>query len=356
MDKIKQSLQNLDCDLIDRGNYYHVKAKYRDGDNPTALKVYKNSGVWKDFVEGTNYLPFELLVSKILGTKDKNVLKKYCNESHINFSSKSYKQEIETIKIYDPKILKNLDKDYTFYNKKNISNSTLEKYRCGVGSKNNFKNFMVFPVFNKFGKIHGFSGRNLRFNKDNPKSLKWMHTKDVVNFVYPCFLHEDFINSIIKTKTVYLIESIGDSLALSENRVYNHLVCFTTFINSKPLCFLASLNLERMVFSFNNDTESSKNWGLINSLKNIIRASEIFPIEKLFLKLPTKGDFGDMQQNGESITKWHNQDLDELENKQKILDLLTKRDIKDSLQIKKEDYSRIVNKIKERIFDLQNDF
>lgn len=351
VDKIKQSLINLNCDVLDRGSYYHVKAKYREGDNPTALRVYKNSGVWKDFVEGSQYFPFEVLVSRILNTKDENVIKKYLSDDNISVTKNDYRKEIETKKIYDEKILKKLEKNYSFYNKKNISDNTLKIYKCGVGKENNFKNFFVFPIFNKFGKIHGFSGRNILYNPKNEKSLKWMHTKDVINFIYPYFLNDRFSDSTRENKEIYLIESIGDSLALSENRIYNHLVCFTTFINSKPLCFLSALNLEKIIFSFNNDSESSKNWGLINSVKNLIRASEVIPIEKLFIKQPEFGDFGDMQEQKASFSEWKNKKITQKENKEYILLLLTNKKFLSSLQLSKKNLETTKQKIRNIIDD-----
>ena len=47
-DKIKQVLEDLGYKLIDRGKYWHANAAYRDGDNNTALQIWKNSGVWRD--------------------------------------------------------------------------------------------------------------------------------------------------------------------------------------------------------------------------------------------------------------------------------------------------------------------
>ena len=356
MDKIKTILKNLECDLVERGDYYHVKAKYRGGDNPTAIRVYKNSGVWKDFVSGTQYLPFRALVSKILNTKDKNIIDKYCenlesNDASIDLSLDSYRKNIEINKIFDDSILDNLYKEYDFYLKRNISKKTLELYKGGVGKKNNFKNFFVFPIYNQFGKIHGFSGRNLRYNKDNKKSIKWMHTKDVVNFIYPAFLSDIFLKSIIEKRSVRLVESIGDSLALSENNIFNQAVCFTTYINSKLLCYLASLNLEKIIISFNNDCNSKVNSGLVKSIVNLVKASEIIPIEKIYIQLPTDGDFGDMQERREGFFNFKNTDNLGIENKKYILSLLRDKEIIRQSHLKTEEVKETISKIKYQIND-----
>lgn len=64
MSDYKTILENLGYKLSDRGTFWQTSAIYRNGDNPTAIQVYKDTGVWKDFVEDTNFLPFEALVKK----------------------------------------------------------------------------------------------------------------------------------------------------------------------------------------------------------------------------------------------------------------------------------------------------
>ena len=44
-------LESIGYNLIDCGDHWRTQALYRDGDNKTAVKIYKNTGVWMDFVE-----------------------------------------------------------------------------------------------------------------------------------------------------------------------------------------------------------------------------------------------------------------------------------------------------------------
>ena len=81
--KIKEVLIELGYNLHDRGEYWQATAKYRDGDNQTALQIYKNTGVWKDHVRQTSFSPFKALVEKTLGTKNKTVIEKYIGETDI---------------------------------------------------------------------------------------------------------------------------------------------------------------------------------------------------------------------------------------------------------------------------------
>lgn len=63
-DEIKNSLEKLGYTLKDFGNHWRTKALYRGGDNPTAIKVYKNSGVWQDYVQGHSSMPLVKLVEQ----------------------------------------------------------------------------------------------------------------------------------------------------------------------------------------------------------------------------------------------------------------------------------------------------
>ena len=40
------------------------------GDNQTAIQIYKDKGIWKDYVEDTPWSPFKRLVEITLGTND----------------------------------------------------------------------------------------------------------------------------------------------------------------------------------------------------------------------------------------------------------------------------------------------
>ena len=60
--KIEEVLTSLGYKLTDRGSYWQTSAIYRNGDNNTALQIYKDTGVWKDYVEQTPYMTFEKLL------------------------------------------------------------------------------------------------------------------------------------------------------------------------------------------------------------------------------------------------------------------------------------------------------
>ena len=76
---IKSVLEKLGYRLSDFGDAWRTSALYRGGDNPTALKIYKNTGVWTDYVDGNKSMPLAALVQKTLGTKDPKIVNQYIN-------------------------------------------------------------------------------------------------------------------------------------------------------------------------------------------------------------------------------------------------------------------------------------
>ena len=52
---IKEVLLELGFKLRDRGPYWQTNALWRNGDNFTAVQIYKDSGVWRDYVDGTSF-------------------------------------------------------------------------------------------------------------------------------------------------------------------------------------------------------------------------------------------------------------------------------------------------------------
>ena len=102
MTDIKEVLPSLGYNLSDRGDYWQSTAVYRNGDNPTALQIYKDSGVWRDYVTGENFMPFKALIEKTIGTNNSSELKKYLDKLDLD-SNTSYTYESES-KIEQEKI------------------------------------------------------------------------------------------------------------------------------------------------------------------------------------------------------------------------------------------------------------
>ena len=240
-EKIEETLIELGYSLTDRGKYWHSNAVYRNGDNTTALQIWKDTGVWRDFVQGSQPMPFIKLLELHFGSNDKESLKKYLSDEYVNAPNKNYINEdkLTTDKIYPEEILQDLLPHYDFYHKKGIGVPNLKSLKGGLATKGEMYQRFVFPIYNEYGQIHGYC---------------------------------------------------------------NCLVTFGLDISSKLLCHLISLGLDRIIISFNNDFDKPENRGARAAVKNYLKLLNHFDFQDLFICLPIKTDFGEM--NAQDFDEW----------------------------------------------------
>ena len=146
---VKSVLEKLGYRLSDFGDSWRTSALYRGGDNPTALKVYKNSGVWTDYVDGNKSMPLAALVQKTLGTSDHKIINQYINtekDNEFNYNKSKRSSKIQMEETYPEEALDRLLPHYKFYNLKNISDETLKFYKCGLATTGAMNNRYVFPI------------------------------------------------------------------------------------------------------------------------------------------------------------------------------------------------------------------
>lgn len=300
---IKSALEQIGYRLKDFGNHWRTAAIYRGGDNQTSLKVYKNTGVWQDYVSGSDSMPFQKLIELTLKTKDPKIIKQYIRNS--SEPTEYVKKEIlEMEKVYPEECLQRLFPNYSLYLKKNISEETLKKYKCGLASNGQMYQRMVFPIFNSDNQIIGFSGRKINENNDFPK---WKHIGIKTKWIYPAFIpNEKTVDQLIEDKReVILVESIGDSMALTEEGYENNLVTFGLDCSPALINYLCSKSLDRIIIATNNDSDKDKNHGKISSMKMYMKLSQFFDFEQLSVQLPWTNDFGDMRQKEMSFKHWY---------------------------------------------------
>ena len=304
-ENIKTSLEKMGYDLSSHGNHWRCRALYRNGNNPTALQVYKNSGIWKDFVRNTPYLPFKALIEATLKTNDPEIVGSFIvKDNEIPSSSFIPSKKIESEKIYPAEILDNLFPHYNFYEKKGIDPSILSFLRSGLSTQGKLYQRFCFPIFNSNGEIHGFSGRDMLNSESRPK---WKHIGRKSGWVYPFYTPSSnngrsIRSHIIKNDSVILVESIGDLLNLHQHGFKNTLVVFGLSMGSKLLSTLVSLNISKIFICLNNDECNKVNRGEEASVKMYLKLLGFFNKEKIYINLPTQKDFGDM--NGDDFIKW----------------------------------------------------
>ena len=268
-------LREVGYTLEDRGSYWQTSAIFRDGDNRTALRIYKDTGVWSDFVEGNKPLPFEILLKKTLKSND---VSKYLDGS-LPFVVTNKKEFLKEEKTFSPSSLKKLLPDFSFYEGKGISADILREYNCGLASGGKLYQRVVFPIYREDGRIHGFSGR-LGYNPpEDDQRPKWLHYGKSADWFYPFFSIEGVSDQIIAEDSIFVIESIGDSLAMTQGGIRNHMVSFTNTLNNRQISRLATLNTN-IILACNND--DGQNRGFDGALASCLKLMDQVDLEKIW--------------------------------------------------------------------------
>jgi len=323
-EKIQQVLESLGYKLNDRGPYWQTSALFRNGDNNTAIQIYKDSGVWKDYVQSTTFMPLKKLIEVTLGTNDKSVIEKYIKEEDADYylPETKVKSKITMEKVYSEDSLTRLFPHYDYYNNKGIDNEHLKLLKAGLASSGKMYQRFVFPIYNEHEQIHGFAGRDVSpGKKDRPK---WKHVGKKTQWVYPFFSNKElFQEEVSKTNQIIIVESIGDMLSLFQRGIKNVLVTFGLDISPKLMCFLIGLNPKTIVLSLNNDSDKNENRGLNSCVKSYLKLLPYFSKNSIKICVPTKNDFGDMTDDdfltwGEKLKKCLKRDQ-----VQDVVDLIT---------------------------------
>jgi len=300
LDSISEILTSLGYRLFSAQNSWRTNALYRGGGNPNSLIIDKRTGVFTDFGTGKSG-SFRELVS--LTTKDESIVSKIVDLDKYAYTTEVARPKIVMEKIWDKNELNNIIPHYSFYENKGISKDTLRFFQSGMQHSGTLNQRYVFPIFNSLGQIHGWSGRDMT----NKKSVKWYKIGSSNSWVYPYYVnHGNNYPSkerIEETKEVFLVESIGDMLALWERDVKNVLVIFGASISTKLCSHLMSLKLNRVIISSNNDFDKTENTGKNIAINTFIKLLPYVDYKKLSIALPYKcNDFGDI--DDEKFNVW----------------------------------------------------
>ena len=301
--EIHEILTSLGYTLQDRGNYWQTNAMFRQGDNKTAIQIYKDTGVWRDYVNNTPPSRFERLVEKSAGSSsDLRALLKNKDFSSLFKAPSNSQPKLSMETIYEEDCLKKLLPHYRFYNDRGVPDKVLKELKGGLATQGQLYQRFVFPIYNEFGQIHGFSGRDMLNKEGRPK---WKHTGKKSTWIYPAYVPRPpfpILKILEDSEDLILVESIGDLLALHAHGIYNVLVTFGLDVSPSILSFLPQLNSPRLILSFNNDSSSSENRGLQASVKNYLKLLSHSDPAKICICLPVKNDFGDM--TSDCFEKW----------------------------------------------------
>lgn len=300
---VKETLIKLGFkNIVSIDKYFRAPAAYRGG-NALTFSIEKKTGRWLDFKTHQKGSLKEL--PQLFGANGANVL---IADGELYVTAKPEIEQRE--KFWEPTILTKLLPVYDFYTKRGISEKTLQLFKGGVAKQGDLANRFVFPIFHKSGKIHGFSGRNLK-PKTNDFWIKWKHNGPSSSFLYPYYTIDACRDNILKKDCVYITESIGDTLSLWERGYKNTLVCFGTTLSQTLINTLITLNPSKIYLSPNNETPIMGTWGQGNkaAFNWYFKLATFFPLNKIEIKWSLLDkDFGDCSSG--DINVWECTTLD----------------------------------------------
>ncbi len=291
---IKSVLTELGYDIKDFGNYWTCQAVYRGGLDSGSLVLYPESNLVLDYPMGERF-SIEALIGKTIGIDKEEDVQKFLTQKSCFLTTKThFNPKIITVKTYDTDLSK-LIPDYSYWNKRCISDKTVKLLRGGLCKveKGAMRGRFVFPVFRKENDkedIIGFTGRAV---KENP--IRWLHLGSKSAWCYPTFLNDKVLR---EKKSIILVEGIGDLLSLFECGIFNVLCNFGIDMSKALLFYILKLDPEKIIISFNNDSQNSNAGNkAAEKLKN--RLCNYFSEDKIKVILPQKfKDWNDVIVNG----------------------------------------------------------
>ena len=300
MDNIAEILTQLGYNLKDYGQEYRARPLYRSSNNETVLRIRKDSGYWVDFKEGKGG-PLRSLVKLTLGLGSDEEGSKWLKEKGFNKIQRTRTKPVSKApKTFSLSELSKIDPDYSYWKNRGITSTTvLRDLGSGVVHSNGkMSNRYVFPVQNAKKQIVGFSGRDI----SGKSKIKWKHLGNKQDWRYPAQIN---FKNILKSKTVILVESIGDMLSLWDIGVKETLVTFGLDISLSVLNFLIRMDPDRILISFNNDSKNN-DAGNIAAQKAEKKLLKWFDRKQVEIQLPPEGDFNDMLINDRErlIKEW----------------------------------------------------
>src|ERR1017187_173245 len=231
-EQIKSILSELGYPIIDCGNYFKTKGLYRDGQDNNSLTIYWKDDTVLDHVLGEVF-DIETLIKKTLKFEKPEQVKDYLKNKNYSLPVFNPNSEpvIKQIKKFSGEIVNKLLPEYDYWLNRGIDINVLKETKGGLyKADGQLKDRFIFPIYNSKNQVVAFNARDIT----NKKKIKWkfLNSKEVV---YPAFINSKLI---LEKKEVYLVESIGDYLALATCGIKNVLVLFGIYANNSIINFL----------------------------------------------------------------------------------------------------------------------
>lgn len=215
------------------------------------------------------------------------------NSSSESYISNQVEEKVEVEKFYEENVIDRLVKNYEYFNKRNIPDSILEKFDCGLAGEGQFQNRFTFICRDIENRIIGFSGRSVI-----KSPIPWKIVGPKSKFIFPS---KSMSYEAAKNGTIILVESIPCCLSLAKVGLYNTVCLFGVSLSQYILQYLISLSPKSIIISTNFD---STNIGQEAAQKIHAKLSRFFNEDVLRIKFPlnNKKDFNEMSDL--ELEKW----------------------------------------------------
>ena len=290
---VKEILEDLGYLLRDDGGFFRTKPLYRNSNNPTSLRVHKESGRFVDFSTGQSG-SLAKLIRLTCNLETEEDAKKYLIDKNFDLERVQAKPKLSFSKFYTFEDIGFCVTNYKYFNQRGISNDTQEDFGLKYCTSGKMAGRVVAPIYDENSEIIAFAGRSVFENHP----MKWKIIGPKTECIYPLHLNLEFIK---EKRELILVEGISDVLKLWDSGIKNVICLFGTVLNSKLKSFIISLNLDKIIIATNNepDNEFIGNKAAEKVYNNLAR---FYSKDKIQIKLPTKKDFGEMEL--EEILNW----------------------------------------------------
>ena len=297
MTDYKELLQEMGYNnIIDNGKELRTKPIYRDSSSGTVLSIRKDTGHFIDFskqISGS----FHELVKLSLGLKTFDEANDYLSNKIATPTKAVQKPEVNIPRVFPHNYVNKFVSDHSYWINRGVSAETLNLFQGGVVSSGTMADRYVFPIFNSKKELVGVSGRCI-LESPNDSRPKWKHRGTKSKWKYPLQANYQYLKD---EKEIFLVESIGDMLALWEAGLKNSVVTFGLDVSAALLHLFLKIDPDKIYISFNND-QSNNQAGNKAAEKAKYKLNNHFDRDQVLISLPDKKDFGEM--SSEEIKIW----------------------------------------------------
>lgn len=279
--------------MLDRSKLQNLKP-YRDGAYIAACPMCRSLGM----DNSGNHLilynsgKFGCIANQGDRTHNKGIYKLVGTHSNFEEFEEEIEEKTKVDKIFDPELLNKLVRDHSYWEKRGIPSSIVEKFGGGVALDGMMKQRYVIPIFDNNKNLVGFTGRRL----DEKMSLKYKHLGAVSRWVW------GDLENIKRDKFVIIIEGPVDLFALNKYNITHALVLFGVRVGQGIFGFLIANDIKNILISTNRDEKHTVGQRAAENIKKSL--SKFFPEDNIKIALPPEGfkDFADCDEI--SINKW----------------------------------------------------